>query len=170
YAHRGRRLRSCVELCAGDVEASHENNAPGREIVDISEVDSCPKPAESVCSPRISDFKIHAIVIDVLDCGLDGDRPVHDPLNVHFDVARVDTGNIGAPLELDDLLIDPSRISDLQLGCEVDVSCSEQTLRHLRLESLDVSGSNEPFAVDALKRHGARLFGSSSEDLFDIVQ
>src|SRR5699024_11364696 len=86
------------------------------------------------------------------------------------DVARVDTGNIGAPLELDDLLIDPSRISDLQLGCEVDVSCSEQTLRHLRLESLDVSGSNEPFAVDALKRHGARLFGSSSEDLFDIVQ
>src|SRR5699024_8563443 len=98
------------------------------------------------------------------------DRPVHDALDMHFNVARADTGNVRAPLKLQDILIDPASIPDLHLWDEVDLPCPEQTLRQLRLEPCDVGGSNEPFSVDLLERHRLRLFGPSPEDLLDIVQ
>src|SRR5699024_9850148 len=166
----GSRFRRHVEPRVSKVKASDQNNAPGREIVDVRNVNPYPKSAEFIASPGVADFEIHTIVVDVLDGGVDDDRPVHDALDMHFNVAWVDTRNVRTSLKLQDILTDPASVPDLHLWDEVDLPCSEQTLRYLRFQPCDVGGSDEPLSVNVLERHRFRLFGPSPKDLLDIVQ
>src|SRR5699024_8894434 len=133
HRHDGCRYCWHVESSVSDIESSREVDSSGRENIDIRKVDLSPESSEAVGSPGVADFEIYTIVVDVLDGGVDDDRPVHDALDMHFNVAWVDTGNVRASLKLQDILIDPASIPDLHLWDEVDLPCSEQTLRNLRL-------------------------------------